>query len=324
LELERLDERLLPSVSSAQTVSQVTDTHGRSVVFYIGKDFNLYESVNGTAAQQLTSSANYHAVSAGLDGRGNAMAYIQHGNGSFVVSAELDAWDAGRMLLVDKHCLFSAFSAADVSERVYYIGANYTAREALYKRVHTPWGPRFEFQTQQLGTGTDYIQVSAGTDLAGKDTAYFLIDDGKVADMHVYAWSESLHQMYYAQNFTAPVMQVIGGRNGYFYCVDWNDNLWEQIPTGDRFGVVLYTNVTVMIGVGTNSEGATTINYERNGGTDVQYDTEYRSYWNMGQFGGVIAGEGGYDFYVDAHSALHQIDSYGYDSVIARNVYDGL
>ena len=321
LELERLDERMLPSATSL--MSQVMDLHGNSAVFYIGKDLNLYEIINDGPAQKLTSSGNYGCVSAGLDTHGNAMAYMQQGDGNFDPNhptSELDAWDAGRIMVVDPYSVFTEFSAAVNAERVYYLGGGWSAREANFGTYFTLRGVWSGFTSQQLGTSTDWVQVSAGTDIYGKDTAYFIFSDDHFLDQKVYAWSESSHQMWQAQNFVAMPVQVVGGRNGYFFCVDVNFNLWEQTPTGDRFGIVLDVHVRAIMGVGTNSEGAMTVNYERTDNTDMQYDTEYRYYWNMGSHTGVVAGEGGYNYYMGPFSTLHEIDPYGNDYVIANNL----
>jgi hypothetical protein len=307
-------------------MSQVIDLHGNSAVFYIGNDRNLYEVVNDGAAKKLTSSGNYDCVSAGLNTHGYAMAYMQQGDGSGDLSRpwELDAWDAGRIMVVDQNTLYASFSAADKAERVYYLGwPDFSAREAYVVMHWTPWGVWTGFTPQQLGTATGYVGVSAGTDLNGNDTAYFVFSDN--FSRHIYAWSESLHQMYYAQNAPGDVFQVVGALNGYFYWIDHgrgNHQLLEQIPTGDRFDIVLDTNVSAIMGMGTNSEGAMTVNYGRADGTDVQYDTEYHYYWNMGgHASGVVPGEGGYNYYLDGSVHLHEIDPYEADYVIASNVF---
>ncbi len=305
LELERLDERLLPSTTGF--TSQVM-ANGQPCVFFVRDDLSIWERVGGAQARQISPPATTaFRVSAGLDMSGQAMVY-------YCNATSLCALDQGSTYKITDFILSDgAFAASDTSEKVYYVD---THGPVVASFVPKPAG----FNTYRLETSSIYgSQVSVGTDLFGKDVAYFLTNDGSNT---AYSFTGT------TKSFVANDVNVsAGGRNGYFFYTTQEGNLIELTHRGDGLPIELAAGVYNLNGAGTDSGGNVTAIYDVGtaaGFQSIQYNTGDHSYWYMGNFA-ALPGDGGYDYYIGAMTGeLVQIyGSLKWQIVIGTNVYQG-
>jgi hypothetical protein len=308
LELERLDERLVPSATGH--VSQVVDHNGDVFAFFIDRNGVLEKSVNGGAAQTVDAWGCHcdQQVSAGTDAYGNAVAYVLNGYHSLWEIG----WGWGGSLyethIGDNVTSFSAVMGTvwgGTQGGVYFIGNGW---DILYQNGHY----------QGLSWGQYDKQISAGTDRNGYGVVYVLNK-----------FNRDVYERYANGSFSGDLTncgcttQVVGSVKGVFYTNDDARDVFVHNGYAYRF---LKGNVWQM-SAGTDRYGNSTVDllrpvywiYNEVDQYDVGngwYSNSYRIASNVSD---IAAGSNGFDYYVDWSSRLHVNDPWGYDWVIGWN-----
>jgi hypothetical protein len=318
LQLEQLDQRLLPSTTGY--MSQVIDTHGNAVVFYIGKDSNLYASANDGWAVQLDNAGIDVQVSAGTDGNGNAAAFVRNNRGNSLwelhtAVSGTNIWLYEGDTYIDSNV--GGFSAAmgtnpqtGKTGGVYYIGGpnsfSYAFQDGL-GQVYLPSG---------------YSDLSAGVDQFGNAVVYQTASwyDGS-------QWHQVLDRAFYdgggqwnSNNIDQGIgtgYEVAGSVSGYVYELD--HNVVFSYNTGNGQWTYIDGNAT-NIQAGTDYWWHSTVDYDRLGSTEtiIKYNSASGSYTTIAQGYPVwwSAGQGGHDYYTsnfDWQTGYNQLhDRYDY------------
>ena len=335
LQLEQLDERLLPS--NTGTISSVFANLGPryggnswgNVLFYIGRDHNLYESFGeGSYAQRLDGYDGYHGdleVSAGVDPNGNPVAYVLNDYGSLwaLTTAELYHWG----LNGGGWWAPSIISETKVADNVIYDPqAGWSSFSASISNSTGPRAPGVFFITNgydyfyQLGQGAPQqisgspvdMQISAGLDAYGNKVAYVrnAIDDNCYEYHAAGGW--------WSQVTTGhDVEQVVGGWDGeafFLFHEGWSNNKLTMWKAGTFYD--LADNVDQISVSGYN------VDYLQSG-TVMQFnDRTWRTYLLATNMREVCAGALGVDFFVDWNNYLYAKDTAtsGYVWQIGNNV----
>jgi hypothetical protein len=220
LQLEQLDERVL--LSNTGTISSVWARPDiGQVVYSIGADKNLYESINGGYSHRIDNGYCDLQVSAGTDQYGNSVAYVLNTYGSlWGLKTTFDnngipycyyMQKFADNVVYDPRNWWSSFSAAMGT------GYNSGARGGVYYISHREdFYSNFDRNPQLLSSaGVDY-QISAGTDWFGYNVNYVLNGvDHNIYERHANgAWSKIDLSGY---GYDGQVMQIAGSVNNIIY-----------------------------------------------------------------------------------------------------------
>ena len=232
LEVEHLDERVL--LSNTGSVSSIYAPHvywdgnayvqGANVVYSIGTDKNLYESVNGGFSRKLDNGYCDLQVTAGTDQYGRAVAYVLNTYGSLWALTTYSTSADGSPVLQ---------SYTHIADNVVFDPSNHwSSISAAYGRNYLTGdtggvyfisgGNDFFFQfNRQLqllsAAGVDY-EISAGTDQAGFDVMYVLngVDHNIYERYAVGSWTQ-------IPGINGGGMQIAGSVNNILYV------LWDPL-----------------------------------------------------------------------------------------------
>jgi hypothetical protein len=287
LEIEHLDERVLPSTTGS--VSQVLRPDGLSAVFYIDRQHNLWET-RGGYTWQADSSGQDTQVSAGLSADGYEAAYIHRFDGTLWVED-----DRGGLRQVDNGV--ASFAAGDEPNQVWYV------RYGAVFRAHPDGG----YTDWVSSYGRYFVQVSAGTDPDGHGCAYMLDSNGNVTARDDYG--DSLPQLA-GMGYT----QIAGSVKGIVYALAPNgrvDRLTLHSTGETTWTPVIFDINAQQISAGTDYWGNSTV--DAIGGWGAwgcveQYNAatgQDKQIVGLGSAVEMAAGEGGHDYYVDSSSQLH-------------------
>jgi len=242
LGLERLDDRLLPSNTGA--VSEVWAPHVGNVVYSVGQDQNLYESMNGGQSYRIDNGYCDLEVSAGTDQNGHPVAYVLNTYGS--LWALTTSFDNNGMPFVshythiadniihDPYNHWTSFSAAmgkdyfsGISGGVFYISNRYDRY--------------FNFVSDyQISSAPVDYEISAGTDQYGNNVVYMLNGvDHNVYERHASGWWSEV-------DCQGGCMEIAGSVNNILYTLQdpyapengapyahYDGVIWENV----RFGI---------------------------------------------------------------------------------------
>jgi hypothetical protein len=333
LQLEQLDERLLPS--NTGTISSVFANLGPrygggwgNVLFSIGRDHNLYENFGeGSYAQRMDGYDGYHGdlqVSAGVDSKGNPVAYVLNDRGSLwaITTGEEYFWTpyGGGWAL-------EILSETKVADNVIYDPQ--TGWSSFSASISNSTGPRapgvffisngydYFYQLgqgapQQISVSPVDMQISAGLDAYGNKVAYVR----NSIDGNCYEYHEA--GGWWSQVTTGhDVEQVVGGCYGeafFLFHEGWSNNkltIWKAGTFHD-----LANNVDQISVSGYN------VDYLQSG-TVMQFnDRTWQTYLVATNMREVSAGALGVNFFVDWNNYLYAKDTAtsGYVWQIGDNV----
>ncbi len=282
--LEYLNDRILPSTTG--NFSQVLDTHGNSVVFFIDRQHNLWETANGGAAVEIDGSGKDNAVSAGLDKNGYAAPYVHNFDGTLW---ELADFGYGRQWREMSDGV-SLFAAGNDPNQLWYVryGAGWAA--------NPQGGYFFEIDAGSGSTGGAVLQISPGQDESGNVVSYLLKADGNVYKCVDYSGQTRITAV-------GGYTEIAGSVNGLVYALNSGGAVWMYNTWSGTLGFVA-AGVS-QISAGTDFWGNSTVDMMQT--SDVmQYNTATGNFKQIsGRTAEMSAGEGGHDFYTDSYNQLH-------------------
>jgi len=327
LQLEQLDERLLPS--NTGTISSVFANLGPrygggwgNVLYYIGQDHNLYECYGGDYAVRLDGYDGYHGdlqVSAGVDPKGNPVAYVLNDHGSLwaLTTAELYHWGPFGGWWAP-----TVISETHIADNVIYDPqTGWSSFSASLSTNTGPNAPGVFFISNhydyfyQLGQGAPLqissspvdMQISAGADGYGNKVAYVRnAIDGNCYEYHAAGgwWSQV--------TTGHDVAQVVGGFYGeafFRFHVGWSDTkltMWKAGTFRDLADQVDQMSVS-----------GPYVDYLQSG-TVMQFnDRTWQTHLLATNMREVSAGALGEDYFVDWSNYLYKKET-AYDGSVWR------
>jgi hypothetical protein len=316
LQLEQLDQRLL--LSNTGTISSVFANVGPryggawgNVMFYIGRDHNLYECYLADYAVRLDGFDGYHGdlqVSAGVDANGNPVAYVLNDHGSLwaLTTAELYHWD----WMGGGWWAPSIINETHVADNVIYNPqGGWSTFSASLSTNTGPQAPGVFFISNhydyfyQLGQGAPLqisaspvdMQISAGADAGGNKVAYVRnAIDGNCYEYHAAGgwWSQV--------TTGHDVAQVVGGFYGeafFLFHVGWSDTKLTMWRAGIFYDLADNVNQVSVSGP--------YVDYVQNGNAMQFNDRTWQTYFLASNVREVSAGALGEDYFVDGSNNLY-------------------